>query len=120
MVLLWEKFPQHEAWADDSWSKALKAGLVHTAQHQEIQGTDGEYKDPKIHSLYKRVMPQLVQVSKQNFDGWKEVQGADLESINRSMIHQAGRQAPDNFFMCAVINTIALGVGQEGGEAKFL
>jgi hypothetical protein len=119
MVLLQEKFPKHEAWADDTWSKSLKAGLIRAAQRREIQGTDGEYKDPKIRSLYKRVMPQLVRVSERNFDGWKELQGADLESINRSLIREAGRQAPENFFMRAVINITALGVGR-GGEAKFL
>jgi hypothetical protein len=53
------------------------------------------------------------------FDGWKELQGADLESINQSLICQAGRQALENFVMHAVINITALGVGQ-GGEAKFL
>jgi hypothetical protein len=62
MVLLQEKFPKHEAWVDNiaTWSKSLKAGLIHAAQCREIQGTDGKYKDPKICSLYKLVMPQLV------------------------------------------------------------
>jgi hypothetical protein len=56
-------------------------------------------------------MPQLVRVSEHNFDGWKELQGADLKSINWSLICEAGRQAPENFFMHAVINITALGVG---------
>lgn len=60
MVLLQEKFPKHEAWADNTWSKSLKAGLIRAAQRREIQGTDGEYKDPKICSLHKQVMLQLV------------------------------------------------------------
>lgn len=119
MVLLQEKFPKQEVWADDTWSKSLKAGLICAAQPREIQGTDGKYKDPKICSLYKWVMPQLVQASERNFGGWKEPQGADLKSVNWSLIHWAGGMAPENSFRHAVINITTLGVGW-GGEAKFL
>lgn len=118
VVLLEERFPDHEAWGDKSWTAQLKAGVIANVGRRERSGED-DFKDPKIRSLYKSVSPSLVRASQRDSEGWDELQGADLESILKSMIRKAGRQNPKNFQFRAIIVATALGVGR-GGEAKFL
>lgn len=111
------KFPSHEAWNDEEWSKDVVDRLQNIAKRSQFdKGTDSQ--DANTRPLYRVVRSEYVRFKERSNSNWSSKQGRDLHSIMSMIIKEATR-TNQNFEKRAIIMMTYYGVGR-GGEPKFL
>ena len=112
-----KRWPKHDSWKDESWYLEWRHAFEKDSKREAFdKGTDRQ--DPKVRPLYRRVEARYLCATQRVDGGWRQLQGADLESINEYLI-KTKTQQNNNLERRAIINNVYQGVGR-GGEPKFM